>query len=186
MDDKIIRLAKSVSVLEPAMLLAFIEVETGGRGFDPETSKLIIQFEPVWFRRQAPYAPSGKWSLNKVEVQRKEWEAFNDAYSKSPGAAMLSTSIGLGQIMGFHYKRIGFNSVGDMWDDAKRGVSNQVDHVAKFITSDPRLIRAFQKKDFDMIARLYNGENYAELAKKIPREPYNISIEKAYHKYLKI
>jgi len=45
--------------LEPEALLAFIDVETGGQGFNPTNGKLIIQFEPVWFKRNAPYAPSG-------------------------------------------------------------------------------------------------------------------------------
>ena len=35
--------------IEPAMFLAFIEVESGGKGFDDATGKIIIQFEPVWF-----------------------------------------------------------------------------------------------------------------------------------------
>ncbi len=32
------------------ILAAFISVESGGKGFDPKTGKIIIQFEPVWFR----------------------------------------------------------------------------------------------------------------------------------------
>ncbi len=74
----------------------------------------MIQFEPSWFKKNAPYAPSGKWSINKVDIQTKEWEAFNDAFAKDKDAAMKSTSIGLPQILGIHYKRLGFASVGDM------------------------------------------------------------------------
>lgn len=186
MDEKIIQLAKSVAVIEPACLLAFIEVETGGRGFDPSTGKIMIQFEPVWFRRQAPYAPSGKWSYNKVEVQKKEWEAFSDAFSKDPDAAMKSASIGLGQIMGFHWERLGYNSVGEMWDEAKQGLSQQFDQIVRFIITDSKLMRALKSKDWDSVARIYNGEGYKEMAKKIPREPYDISLAKAYQKYLKV
>lgn len=40
---------------------------------------------------------------------------------------MKSTSIGLGQIMGFHYALLGYKTVGEMWDDAKKGLVNQVD-----------------------------------------------------------
>ena len=99
--DKIKEVAKNFGI-EPAMFLAFIEVESGGKGFDDATGKIIIQFEPVWFKRKAPYAPSGAWSVNKVDVQAKEWIAFNDAFKINPTAAMESTSIGLPQIMGFH------------------------------------------------------------------------------------
>ena len=125
MDKNIIAEVKKYS-LDTASLLAFTSVETGGQGFDSKTGKITIQFEPVWFKKQAPYAPSGKWSVNKVEVQAKEWLAFNDAYAKNPEAAMKSTSIGLGQIMGFHYARLGYKTVGNMWDDAKKGIDRQV------------------------------------------------------------
>ena len=114
MDNKIIELVKNQSKIEPAALLAFILVETGGQGFDKKTGKILIQFEPAWFKRQDPYAPSGLWSVNKVERQEKEWSAFNDAWKINPHAAMLSTSIGLGQIMGFNYRRIGYKSVDEM------------------------------------------------------------------------
>ena len=66
---------------ETAVLMAFIDVETGGKGFNTD-GKIMIQFEPSWFKRKAPYAPSGIWSVNKVDVQSKEWLAFNDAFKK--------------------------------------------------------------------------------------------------------
>ena len=113
-----------------ANILAFIEVETGGYGFS-ENGKIKIQFEPVWFKRRAPYAPSGRWSYNKIDIQSKEWIAFNDAFYKDADAAMESTSIGIGQIMGFHYKRLGYNSVGAMWDDAKASEERQIWNIQK-------------------------------------------------------
>ena len=70
MDNRIIK-ALGQADPELASMLAFIEVETGGMGFDTKTGKILIQFEPSWFRKQAPYAPSGKWSVNKVDVQAR-------------------------------------------------------------------------------------------------------------------
>lgn len=169
--------------LDPAALLAFVEVETGGRGFDPLTGKIIIQFEPAWFKKKVPYAPSGAWSVNKVERQRAEWSAFNDAFSIDKKAAMESTSIGLGQIMGFHWKRLGYASVRDMWDDAKKGVDRQIWQMCRFISTDIKLRSSLQALDWDGVAVRYNGAGYKELAKKIGREPYDISMAKAYQKY---
>lgn len=183
MDKTIIDYSKSQQYVDPAALLAFIDVETGGRGFDSKTGKLIIQFEPAWFRKKAPFAPSGKWSVNGVERQSAEWIAFNDAFRKDPNAAMESTSIGLGQIMGFHYKRLGFDSVGDMWDDAKKGIENQLHQILQFIKTDIGLYYAIEHKDWDTVAKLYNGAGYKKLAKKLGREPYDASMAKAYHKY---
>lgn len=168
--------------LEPAALAAFIQVESGGKGFNTD-GKILIQFEPHWMRRLAPYTPSGKWSVNKIDVQSREWIAFNDAFAKNPDAAMQSTSIGLGQIMGFHYKRLGYKSVGAMWDDAKKSLERQVWQIAQFIKTDGKLWNALKTGDWHTVASIYNGSGYQALAKRIGREPYNISMAKAYGKY---
>lgn len=171
---------------ELASLLAFVEVETGGKGFDDKTGKILIQFEPVWFKRKASYAPSGKWSVNKVDVQAREWEAFNDAYAKDARAAMESTSIGLGQIMGFHYGRLGYGSVGQMWDDAKTGIEAQVGQLVRFIDTDKRLQEALRTHDWHAVATIYNGAHYKALARRYGRKPYNEAMRDAYIKYRRL
>lgn len=170
--------------IEAEALAAFVDVESGGKGFDESTGKLLIQFEPAWFKRRAPYAPSGKWSVNGVEKQSQEWIAFNDAFAKDPIAAMESTSIGLGQVLGLHYKRLGYESVGDMWDDAKKGEDRHIYQMAEFIRTDSILLAAIKRKDWHTVAVRYNGAGYKELAEKYGREPYNISMQKAYKKYI--
>lgn len=181
--QNLVRLVACKNNLEPASLAAFIEVESGGKGFDSNTGKILIQFEPVWFKRLSPYTPSGKWSVNKVDVQSKEWIAFNDAFSKNSDKAMQATSIGLGQIMGFHYKRLGYKNVGEMWDDAKKGLEKQIEQIAKFILTDKNLLFALKTGDWHKVATIYNGSGYKEIARKYGREPYNISMAKAYGKY---
>lgn len=176
-------ISKTRSTIEPEALAAFISVESGGQAFDKKTGKLLIQFEPKWFKRNAPYAPSGKWSVNGVERQAAEWVAFNDAFKKNPNAAMQSTSIGLPQIMGFHWKRLGYLSVGTMWDDFKTGELAQIKALIRFIESDYELIDALISKDWHTVASIYNGAGYRELAEKIGREPYDISMAKAYARY---
>jgi hypothetical protein len=171
--------------LEPATCLAIFDVETGGVGFDKNTGKILIQFEPVWYKRLSPYTPSGKWSVNKIERQEKEWLAFNDAFAKNPEAAMQATSIGMPQILGLHYKRLGFKSVGAFWDFMKASLTNQITMLFKFIETDSKLLNAVKSKDFDMIARRFNGEKYKELADSIPREHYDISLSKSRQKWLK-
>ena len=182
MNQRIIELAKKSS-FEPTVMLAFISVETGGKGFDATTGKVLIQFEPAHFRKKAPFAPSGNWSVNKVEVQSKEWIAFNEAFQIDANGAMESTSIGLGQIMGFHWKRLGYASVGAMWDDAKRGIERQFYQIEQFIKTDAKLQSAIKAKDWNQIASIYNGSDYKALAEKIGREPYDVSMQKAYEKF---
>ena len=179
MNDLIKKIATEQG-LDPFVIMAFIQVETGGHGF-ADSGRLIIQFEPSWFRKKEPYAPSGKWSVNKVDVQTKEWEAFNNAFSINADSAMQSTSIGLGQIMGFHYKRLGYGSVGEMWDDAKRGLYRQIWQICQFIKTDKYLLIAIKYKSWNRIAELYNGKGYKELAKKIGRTPYDESMRNEYN-----
>ena len=183
MDKQIIDFARKQDAVDPAKFLSFVAVETGGLGFSKETGKIVIQFEPHWFRKKAPFAPSGKWSVNGVERQAAEWIAFNDAFAKDKESAMQATSIGLGQIMGFHYKRLGFASVGAMWDDAKKGIENQLNQLLMFIKTDTELWYAIEAGDWDTVAKRYNGAGYKALAKKIGRDPYDISMQKAYEKY---
>ena len=171
--------------IESAAVAAFIEVETGGIGFS-DNGKLIIQFEPAWFKKLDPYAPSGLWSVNRVEVQSKEWEAFNAAFKQNKSAAMEATSIGLGQIMGFHYKRLGYNTVGEMWEDAKQGIERQIWQICKFIATDIKLQSALKAHDWDGVATIYNGSGYKALAAKYHRMPYDKSMEIAYRKYQRI
>lgn len=179
----IIKFIVALFGLDWAAIAAFIAVETGGQGFDPTTGKIIIQFEPVWFKRKAPFAPSGLWSVNSVDVQAKEWAAFNDAFKKDPNAAMLSTSIGLGQIMGFHWQRLGYSSVGAMWDDAKKGVERQIWQICKFIATDSKLQNAIEIQDWEAVASIYNGSGFRELAKKYKRVPYDESMAIQYDNY---
>lgn len=144
-----------------AALKAVIDVESGGKGF-ADDGKIIIQFEPSWFKRKSPYTPSGLWSLNKVDRQSEEWKAFNDAFSKNPDAAMESTSIGMMQVMGFHWKMLGFANVGVMWDYAKESEANQVDLAIRFIKKNAKLDKALKNKDWPTVAYYYNGASYKE------------------------
>ena len=185
MNKELIQIIKKLSVqfgIEAAALASFIMTETGGKGFDEKTGKILIQFEPKWFKKHVPYAPSGKWSVNKIEKQQAEWVAFSDAFRNNADGAMKSTSIGLGQIMGFHYKRLGFKTVGEMWDHAKKSLENQVWQICKFIETDKELKKAIVAKNWHVIASIYNGSGYLDLARKIGREPYNITMERNYAK----
>lgn len=134
-------------------------IESNGQGFDPKMGKIKIQFEPHWFKKLSRIV-SGLWASNKVDIQTKEWIAFNDAYAKNPTKAMESTSIGRMQVMGFHWKRLGFDSVNEMWDFAKESESNQLWLGLKFIVTDNRLYNAVLTKDWKKVAFYYNGPNY--------------------------
>lgn len=176
-------IAQTASEIPFAALMAFIRVESGGKGFDSSTGKILIQFEPSHFKKCEPYAPSGAWSVNRVDVQSKEWVAFNNAFSIDPDSAMESTSIGLPQIMGFHWKRLGYSSVGAMWDDFKTGELAQIKALIKFIETDTRLHVAILGKSWDRVAEIYNGAGFRDVAKKYGRQPYDLAMADAYRAF---
>lgn len=148
---------------EYAAVKAVIMVESPGRGFDPATGKIIIQFEPSWYRKLDlldGFSGDGVWQENKVETQPKEWIAFNDAFKRDSDAALQATSVGMMQVMGFHWKDLGFNNVGEMWDFAKVSEANQIELGLMFIKKSARLTDALRKKDWATFAYYYNGPKY--------------------------
>jgi hypothetical protein len=193
---EVTQIASSVG-LDYARLMAFISVESGGAGFDPVTGKIIIQFEPTWFskyltqfkiahsftrstdekgRREYIIQAGDKRLENGVEGQVSEWTAFNTAFAIHPKSALLSTSIGLMQVMGFNYHALGYNSVDEMWDDFKKGDYQQVAGGARFIKNTPALYQALRNKDWAKVAYYYNGPNYAV-------NNYDNKLSAAYSKY---
>lgn len=171
--------------IEIPMLLSFFSVESAGIGFSDVTGRMIIQFEPLWMKHFAGDA-SGKgtvWVNNGVCNQTLEYQAFEDACKTDTTAAKKSTSIGIGQIMGFHHKRLGFDTVYDMWDYADKSEMNQAQMVIAFIRSDATLYRAVQELDMPLIAGIYNGWGYKDLAKRLRIVPYDIQLQRAYDKF---
>lgn len=142
---------------------AVVMVESSGSGYDPATGKIMIQFEPSWYRKldaENGFSGDGVWEQNKVERQAGEWLAFNNAFSLDPDAAMQATSIGMMQVMGFHYKELGFATPGAMWDFAKESEANQVEIGLMFIKKSTRLDAALKSLNWKTFAYYYNGPKY--------------------------
>lgn len=182
--NEISEIACSIGV-DYASLMAFISVESGGLGFSADTGKITIQFEPAWFKKYVKNRNSkdaAKWAIidaNKVEGQATEWKVFNAAFSIDPQAAMLSTSIGMMQVMGFNHAKTGHSKVDKMWDAFKTGEYEQVRGAAMFIKNTPALHAALKAKDWAKVAYYYNGSNYTV-------NKYDVKLKAAYNKYFKV
>ncbi|MEJ8803120.1 N-acetylmuramidase family protein [Pontibacter sp. H249] len=168
--------------------------------------RIKIQFEPHWFKRLLPgdilkniyelwdKQEKGKvkltdtqklllhnWQiavLNKVDVQQAEWQAFNCAFAIHPDAAMQSASWGLGQVMGFNHKMLGFASAGEMVEAFKRSEYEQVKGMLHYLENKKGMMAAIRSLNWNKVAELYNGSNYAAGG-------YHIKLAKAYVKYSK-
>ncbi|HEC16783.1 MAG TPA: DUF3380 domain-containing protein [Sedimenticola sp.] len=72
-----------------------------------------------------------------------------------------ATSFGLGQVMGFNYRKVGAASARDMLYSP---LDEQVLFVARFIAGKRRVVakRDPSREDFRIMARYYNGPRYAD------------------------
>lgn len=160
-----------------AIIKTILEVESSGEGFS-ENGKIKIQFEPHIFARyltkkNIPFVintmlnekgkkeyviSSGEVSFaNGVDTQKNEWVAYGEACKIDVECALLATSFGLGQIMGFNYSLAGYKSVKDMVKDFELSEYNQVKGMLTFIKNQPQMWKALVEKNWGKFKNLYNG-----------------------------
>ena len=184
--DSQIILKANINCIDPFYLKAFCEVEGSGIGFSDYTGRMLIQFEPSWmerFLKKADEPISGTWLNNGIGNQTVEYVAFENACKTDKEAAMKSCSIGMMQVMGFHFGGFGFKSVQEMWDYANESESNQLDLGIRFIKNNPILYKAVKEKDSAKVAYYYNGAGYKELSKRLHELPYDQRLDNAYKKF---
>lgn len=154
--------------IELRALKAVLKVESAGSGFSKKTGKIKIQFEPYHFRKY-----TGIRVANGVERQNAEYKAYFDAMEMDQEAAMLSTSWGLGQVMGFNHKAAGYKKVNDMVATFNSSEYYQLEGMLNFIKANRKLYQALKDKDWATFARYYNGKYYA-------RYSYDTRLAEAY------
>jgi hypothetical protein len=74
--------------------------------------------------------------------------------------ALQSCSWGLFQIMGFHWKALGYSSVQAFVNAAYKSEASQLDMFVRFIKINPGMLAALRAKDWAKFAKLYNGPEY--------------------------
>ena len=87
--------------------------------------------------------------------------------------AMMSTSYGIFQIMGFNHKPAGYDTVSSFVEAMGKSEENQIKAFCHFIKNNG-LIPVINKLDFATFARRYNGPNYAQ-------NSYDVKLRKAYN-----
>lgn len=188
--DKQIQEIALKSGLTFKQLKTVILVESTGSGF--QNNKLLIQFEPHVFHRQLATKKivsalkflggtlyrvivANKTIENKVDIQSKEYEAFEKAISINEDAAYMATSFGMGQIMGFNYKLCGYKSAKEMALDFEKGEYQQVEAMIQFIKANSKMFNALKASDWAGFAYYYNGVSYKKFS-------YDTKLADAYKK----
>lgn len=182
-------------IIDPRVLQAILAIESGGRTHGTD-GRIIIRFEAHVFKTylkndalwaehfrtntERPWvdqmwrrSANDAWQLIHTGKQADEWLAFDAARMMSTEAAYESISMGAGQLMGFHYARLGYPSANAMFS-AFRSAPVQTIGFINFFLSDPGLMDAVRRKDWREIAKRYNGSSnvdaYAPLLEKAYRE----------------
>jgi len=153
--------------VEIAAVKAVAEVESSGQSMWTLAGHLRppIRLEAHWFGKLTgyrfndshPHISRQQWTPSVAAKTKLEaWEQFNEASSLNEGAAIQATSWGLFQIMGFHYKALGFATPQDM-KAAAFTEPGQLDLFVRFILANRPLQDALQRKDWHAFAAGYNG-----------------------------
>lgn len=180
-----------------ASIYAVNEVESKGKGF-LDNGKPVILFERhIMFRQLATPRHEGD---DPAELKRHatqlaiaspalvnpkaggyvggtaEHQRLAMARMIDDTAALESASWGGFQIMGFHWKRLGYSSVQDFVAAMSAGESQQFDAFVRFIETDLALHKALKARKWADFAKLYNGPDYQ-------RNLYDVKLQRAYERH---
>lgn len=76
--------------------------------------------------------------------------------------ALESASWGMFQIMGYHWKALGYQSVVDFVLAMSKDEASQLEAFVRFIQANKTLLNAIRSKDWALFALTYNGKAYRQ------------------------
>lgn len=157
-----------------AHLLAVAEVESAGKVFAEVhgVDEPLVRFEGHYFyKRIVPVkrdeavrkglARAKAGVVKNPASQQERWDRLiRPAAELDKQAAYESVSWGLGQVMGAHWKALGYGSVLALVDHAREGAAGQIELMARFIRANPNLSKALKEGRWTTFAAGYNGPGY--------------------------
>ncbi|KAA0948052.1 DUF3380 domain-containing protein [Pseudomonas sp. ANT_H14] len=180
-----------------ASIYAVNEVESKGKGF-LDNGKPVILFERHIMHRQIAIVRNAGDDPAELKRHADQLATANPALvNPKPGgyiggtaehqrlamarliddtAALESASWGAFQIMGFHWKRLGYASVQDFVGAMSASESQQFDAFTRFIETDPVLHKTLKARKWAEFAKLYNGPDYL-------RNLYDTKLQRAYERH---
>lgn len=187
---KISQIAKDHDI-EPEALMAVVEVESNGRLGASVNGRMepLIRFEGHYFYRLLSNAKRNKAVVRGLAHSRSgrvknplrqasRWRLLKRAEAIDRTAALSSCSWGCGQVMGSHWRWLGYGSVDALVVEARDGASGQIRLMMRYIKK-ARLISKLQTHDWAGFARAYNGPAYRKYK-------YHTKMRNAYRKFLRV
>jgi len=164
------------------VIMAVAEVESAGGGFLDNSDLPKILFEGHYFHkytdgryaRDYPYLSYPTWTTKYYKGNRGEYDRLLEAikiHSGNPEPALLSTSWGKFQIMGFNYQLCGFQTVTGFVNAMAMGEDAQLKAFVAYIQARG-LADELKKSQWADFAKAYNGPQYQRNAydKKLAAE----------------
>lgn len=174
--------------IEAAVMLAVVEVESGGTVFAAvgDRPEPLIRFEGHYFDRRlsgaaleaaraAGLASPNAGAVKNPVAQAARWRLLERAAAIDRNAAYESVSWGLGQVMGAHWAWLGFADVDALVAEARSGAAGQVRLMARYIDK-AGLRDALDRHDWNAFAHGYNGPGYRKNA-------YHTKLAEAYRRH---
>lgn len=174
--------------IEPEAALAVADVESGGVSLWKFDGKALppIRFEGHYFykllgpddRKRAVaqgLASPRPGAIKNPLAYKARYQLFERAKAINIKAAIESTSWGLGQVMGVHWKKLGYANVLEFRDEVNRSVAGQVKVMMQYI-KEFGLIGVLNSHDWATFAFKYNGPMAA-------KNNYAAKLATAYRRY---
>ena len=178
--------------LNPAHIRAIFEVEAGGKsGFlsEDNTKPVTLEEGHIFYKyakqkglnvdelcKKYPTICYPKWTKSHYKKGLAEYARYELAKSINEECAMLATSFGIGQLMGFNFASCGYKNVKDFVNDMYESEEKQLRAMCMFIKYNPKMFNALKKEDWTTFASLYNGSGYKQ-------NKYDTKLQLAYNKW---
>lgn len=180
-----------------AAVYALNEVESQGRGFLDNGKPVILYERHIMYRQlqvlRTPEDDQDQLRQRADELAKQapalvnpkaggyiggtsEHQRLAQARQIDEVAALESASWGAFQVMGFHWKRLGYASVHDFVAAMVKSESDQLEAFVRFIETDAALLKALKGLKWATVAKLYNGPDYQ-------RNLYDVKLERAFERH---
>ncbi|MDR5776525.1 MULTISPECIES: N-acetylmuramidase family protein [unclassified Caballeronia] len=185
-DADIVKAAASLDV-PVECVRAVNEVESRGEGFLADGRPVILFERHVFWERLVTHGidpkPLAARYPNIVSETRGGYEGGSAEYVRlawaqmlAPVAAWEATSWGAFQVMGEHWKRLGYQSPQEFVSRMEASEREQLDAFVRFVAADAKLLAALKSRRWEAFAEGYNGKAYkANL--------YDVKLARAYERY---
>ena len=197
-EEEIILAAKENNI-EPAALLAVVDVESAKSGFLSDgRPKILFEGHKFWNHLKEKNK-AGKIDINPEDLAKEHPDILYPTWTKKyyiggsgeyfriekamlidKDSALMSASWGKFQIMGENFKLAGFKNIDEFVEAHKLSEHRQLEAFLNFIkntkSAGEPIIKYLQNKNWQGFARGYNGPGYS-------KNKYDLRLEEQYAKW---